>query len=133
MDYCSLLIAHSDYSCYSINSCSIKILNYNPNQNALDYLASGSRFRRIASLEILTIILIKIQNYYSCYSYNSRRRVFDKNKIATGISSDDAFIRQTETGTCPLTLLHPMSCLSGTFPMESKCFQFSLYRNDRNA
>ena len=54
-------------------SCSNKIFNQNPNQNALDYLASGRSFRRIASLEILTKILIKIlnnsfrlQNYYFC-------------------------------------------------------------------
>ena len=40
----------------------MKILNTNPNQNALDCLALGSRFRRIASLEILTEILIKILN-----------------------------------------------------------------------
>ena len=32
----------------------------------------------IASLEILTKILIKILNYYSCYSINSHRRVFVK-------------------------------------------------------
>ena len=31
------------------------------------------------------------------------RFVFDKNKSATEISSDDAFIRQSESGTCPLT------------------------------
>ena len=43
----------------------MKILNTNPNQNALDCLALGSRFRRIASLEILTKILRRIRNYYS--------------------------------------------------------------------
>ena len=40
----------------------IKIFNQNPNQNALEYLAYGSSFRRIASLEILTKILIRILN-----------------------------------------------------------------------
>ena len=49
----------------SLDSWSIKIFNQNPNQNALDCLALGSRFRGIASLEILTKILRRIRNYYS--------------------------------------------------------------------
>ena len=72
-DYCSQLIAHSNYSVDSHRRELFvfdKIFNQNPDQNALDYLASGSSFRRIASLEILTKIFIKILNSYSlasCY------------------------------------------------------------------
>ena len=62
--HCSLLIAHFNYSLDSCNSLQARVrkknLNQNPNQNALDYLALGSRFRRIASLEIQTKIYIKI-------------------------------------------------------------------------
>ena len=40
----------------------MKILNQNPNQNALDYLAWERSFRRIASLEIRTKIQRRIRN-----------------------------------------------------------------------
>ena len=63
--------SYFSHSLDSYNSCSIKIFNQNPNQNALEGLAWGRSFRGIASLEILTKIPRKIRNYYSWNSFDS--------------------------------------------------------------